>query len=138
MKKLFPEKYVSRVLNVSDDDAEILKDVEEIYLDVYLESINRSSDIGEPNDFDYIYLSDIGIPDEVTSVIYANYPDYPTYIGTLEVLADDVRTVYETRYNLEESTITLKTYEYGNEDLAQIIRLDSTTGLEKTETDGQN
>ena len=138
VKNLFPEKYISRVLNVSEDDAEILKDIEEIYADVYLESINRSGDIGEPDDFDYIYLSDIGIPDEVTSVIYANYPDYPTYIGTSEVLTDGVRTVYETRYNSGESTITLKTYEYSTENLAQIIKLDSTTGLEKTETDGQN
>ncbi len=138
VKKLFPEKYVSRVLNVSDDDAEILKDIEEIYADVYLESINRNGDIGEPRDFDYIYLSDIGIPNEITSLICTNYPEYPAYIGTLEISKDGIRYVYETRYSSEEGTITLKTYEYGKEDFAKVIKLDASTGLEKEDkTDGQ-
>ena len=138
VKELFPEKYVSRVLNISDDDADILKDIEEIYADIYLESINRNENVGEPQDFDYIYLSDIGIPGDVTNLVYSKYPEYPTYIGTLEILTDGVRNVYETSYNSGESTIILQTYEYGKKDLAQIIKLDSTTGLEKIETDGQD
>ncbi len=131
VRALFPEKYVSRILTVSPDDADILSDIEEIYADVYLESIGRSADIGEPQDFDYIYLSDIGIPDEVTSLIYASYPEYPTYIGTLEVLTDGIHYVYETGYNSEENTISLKTYEYGKGDLAVTTKIDATTGLIK-------
>ena len=133
---LFPEKYVSRVLSVSSDDADILKDIEEIYAKVYLQTINRHADVGEPDDFDYIYLSDIGISEDVISAMKTNYSQYPTYIGSLEKLSDNIRYVYETSYNSAENTITLKTYEYGKNDLAQVISLDAATGLVK-ETDDQ-
>lgn len=135
VKTLFPEKYVSRLLSVSPEDADILSDIEEIYANVYLQSIGRHADIGEPSDFDYTYLSDIGISDNVISVITANYGEYPTYIGSLEILNNNVRYVYETGYNSSENTITLKTYEYGS-DAVTTTKLDASTGLTVEETDG--
>ncbi|MDE6751142.1 MAG: hypothetical protein K2J59_00005, partial [Eubacterium sp.] len=132
IKKLFPKKYHSKVLNLSDSDYENLNNQLDKYAENYLESINRDAKIGRMRDFEYILPSYVGVSVEVENALseiekYHSY--YPYWIGNQEFIENGIRYVYALDYEKEKNLLIYSKYAYDKPDtILEKITVDSLTG----------
>ena len=117
IKKMFPEKYQSRVLTEHNSDYKQLKSQETAYARAYLKEIGREdAKIGEYADLDTKILTDCGV-----SVDDSNYlldisalQNYPMFVGTREKLEGGKRYVYECKVDESAIKVIYSKYEYEN------------------------
>lgn len=131
IKKMFPKKYESKVLNLSDADYENLNNQLDKYAENYLKSIGRTADIGRMSDYDYVLPTDLGISTEVSNSLnyIENLSPYPYWIGDKEVIENGTRYVYKTEYDEENNLIIYSKYEYDTpENVEEKIIVNSLTG----------
>lgn len=132
IKKMFPKKYVSRVMNLSDADYNNLNLQLDKYAQAYLNSISRDAVIGRMADFDYVLPTDLGISVEISNALVEMdkyISNYPYWIGNKEVVQNGVRYVYEVAFDKENHSLIYSKYKYGKPDaLYERIRIDSLTG----------
>lgn len=131
IKKMFPKKYESKVLNLSDADYENLNNQLYKYAEDYLKSIGRTAAVGRMNNFDYVLPTDLGISIDVSNAlndIQKLYP-YPYWIGDKEVIEDGTRYVYKTEYDKSNNLIVYSKYKYDSpESIEEKIVINSLTG----------
>lgn len=128
---MFPSEYLDRTLSPSDNDMQDLKSQERSYAAGYLERIGRDAVVGNYGDFEHTLLTDAGVPVKVSNGINDKlFANYPMWIGNREALENGIRYVYEMSYNKEENEIIFKKYRYDTKSIVELIRLDSTTGLQ--------
>lgn len=131
-EKLFPKKYASKALDLSDSDYKNLNNQLDKYAEKYLKSINREAVIGRWADFDCVLPTDLGISVDVSnalSEIEKYHSNYPFWIGNKEIVENGVRYVYAVDYDKENNIIIYSKYEYDNpEILLEKITVDSLTG----------
>ena len=126
IKKMFPEKYQKRALNISDKDTKALTDQEQAYAKAYLQLINRTATIGTAGDFTQ------KLPDITTEASneMLNYTEkgYPYWLGTRETIEDGVRYIYETSIDKTTGDVLLTKTVYDTKQVAEQFRLDPKTG----------
>ncbi len=131
IKRLFPKKYESRALSLSDSDYENLNNQIDKYAENYLKSIGRTAAIGRMGDFEYVLPTDLGISVEVSNSLndIQKLAPYPYWIGNKEIVENGVRYVYETKYDKENNLIIYSKYKYDTPDTAEEkIIVNSLTG----------
>lgn len=132
IKNLFPSEYEDRVLTVREEDRQELKAQERAYAEAYLKKIKREATIGEYADFKHTLLTDVGVSVEVSNkLLESKYSMYPLWIGNQERIEDNIRFVYEKKYDENEKEIILTKYNYETSEIVQQIIIDSISGIEK-------
>lgn len=114
IKKMFPKKYESKILNLSDVDYKNLNNQLDKYAENYLEEIGRTAKIGRMIDFYYILPTDLDISIEVSNSLndIQKLSLYPYWIGDKEVIENGTRYVYKTEYDKDNNLIIYSKYEY--------------------------
>jgi len=131
VKELFPAKYHSRVLSVTEADNEELKNQEITYAQKYLTKIDRDATIGQFGDFEHPLLTSMGVSVQVSNKLVAKgYANYPHWIGTQERIEDGVRYVYEMNYTKDSNPIILEKYNYETKEVVEKFRINSLNGEE--------
>lgn len=135
IKEMFPLKYHSRIFGSNDsdskDDRKNLTEQERAYAKEYLKKIGRKAEIGDSSDFDHILLTDLGVSVEVSNELedfYKAHSYYPYFIGTKEIIEDDVRKVYEMSYHEKQKEIKFTKYTYDAKEIVEQFVFNSITG----------
>lgn len=129
IKKLFPLKYQSRVLKISEEDYTELSNMEKKYINKYLKEINRDAKIVKHSEKEL--LTDKGVSVEVSNKLLEYGKDilanYPYWIGTREEIIDGARYIYEMEYNEKENRIEYTKTKAKTDTIEEWIYIDSTT-----------
>lgn len=101
VKEMFPEEFISRAINQTDEDIKYCYDIITKKAKAYLKTIGRDAEVLEYGDFPHVLLTDIGVSVEVSNMMSENksLSEYPYWIGNLERVEDGTRYVYSLDYN---------------------------------------
>lgn len=122
IKKLFPKKYKSRALNPTDKDFQNLNNQINKYAEDYLNKIGRKAAVGRMDDFEYVLPTDVGVSIEVSNKLTEMAKElsyYPYWIGNQEIIENDIRYVYETKYDKENNQIIYSKYKYDTPEITE-------------------
>ena len=128
VKKLIPEIYQERALNITQSDTEELKKQEQYYAEKYLKEIKRKAEVVDFEDLEHKMLTTLGVSEEANKVVEEKYTQYPYWIGNKEIVEGETRFVYETAYNVKRDKVVLTKYKYKEKDILERIILDGQTG----------
>ncbi len=128
IKKMFPLKYRSKVLNgLSADESHAMWVSEVAQAQKYLESINRKATVCQYSDIEHKLLTDAGVPVEIDNMLLDMKLSYDFEIGNHEVIEDGKRMVYQTDYDREKKQVTYTKFEYGTGNVVEFIAVSSET-----------
>ena len=129
IKKLFPKKYVKKVLNrLTDEENEQLWNEQKEKAEEYLKSIGRTATVCQYGDIKIVFLSDYGIDDETSNKISNSGLKYDDTIGNHEEIENGKRYVYQTEYDIKTNQITFTKFEYDTNKVVEFIAVDGSTG----------
>ncbi len=129
IKKLFPKKYVKKVLNgLTDEENEQLWNEQKEKAEEYLKSIGRTATVCQYGDIKIVFLSDYGIEDETSNKISNSGLKYDDTIGNHEEIENGKRYVYQTEYDIKTNQITFTKFEYDTNKVVEFIAVDGSTG----------
>ena len=126
VKRCFPEKYLLRVLDVSEKDSNEMKKQCVSQAESYLEKIGRKAEIYDGSDFKRITFTDVGVNDEVCEKIewFSGYD----YIGNIEAFDGKERDVYKTEFDEATNTLISTEYVYDTGDVISLVKIDASNG----------
>ena len=128
IKKMFPSKYRSKVLNgLSDDENHAMWVSEVKQAQKYLESINRKATVCQYGDIEHNLLTDAGVPVEIDNKLLDLKLSYDFELGNHEVIENGKRMVYQTDYDREKKQVTYTKFEYGTGNVVEFIAVSSET-----------
>ena len=129
IKTVFPKRIAKEILRGLS-----AVDQEQLWLNQfgqaadYLGSINRNAVIARREEIGFEFLSEHGIPTEVSNKICEMGLVYDTTIGSHELLENGVRYVYQTEYDKRNDWVTFTKFTYDNNEIVEFIAVDAKTG----------
>lgn len=128
IKKMFPLKYRSKVLNgLSADESHAMWFSEVTQAQKYLESIGRKATVCQYSDIEHNLLTDAGVPVEIDNKLLDMKLSYDFELGNHEVIEDGKRMVYQTDYDREKKQVTYTKFEYDTGNVVEFIAVSSET-----------
>ncbi len=128
IKKLFPYKYIDRVLRSTKKDERLLWNQCVVYAEAYLKEIGREAEIVDYGDVNHVQFTDLGISVDVLNTILGLGLPYKYEIGSFEKVEGGTRYIYKTAY-LQDKNIILFTKEvYDSNEIVERIEVSSLTG----------